>query len=34
LLVDVAPPAFEKATALMRAINENGTEIDDVTLIR
>jgi hypothetical protein len=34
LVVDVAPPAFGKATMLVRAINENGTEIDNFTLSR
>jgi hypothetical protein len=34
LVVDVAPPAWGNATMLLRAVNENGTEIDRFTLSR
>jgi hypothetical protein len=34
LVVDVTPPAWGRATMLVRAVNENGTEIDRFTLSR
>ena len=34
LVVDVAPPAFGKATMVVRALNENGVELDNFTLSR
>ena len=34
LVVNVAPPAFGKATMVVRALNENGVELDNFTLSR